>query len=59
MDITNKSLGELKVLAYDAMRTIEVLQRDLNILNSQIEKLQSVETPKEFVKELKEEIDQK
>lgn len=38
VDISNKPLMELKAMAYDVLTQIDLFQRNLNALNSEIQK---------------------
>ena len=48
MDISTKSVDELKVIAYDLIVTLERIQANLRIVNQELEKRTTkVEPPKE------------
>lgn len=50
MDITSKSLTELKALAFDQLVTIEVAQKNLQLINKKMEEIN--QTPVEATPEV-------
>lgn len=51
MDITTKTLEELKVMAYDQLVVLEQTQNNLKVINQEIAKRQVKEEVKEEVKD--------
>jgi len=50
MDISQKTIIELKALAYDMLAQLEALQKNLNVVNQQISaKVQEAQTAAEKV----------
>jgi hypothetical protein len=43
MDITQKTIVELKALAFDELRKLEIAQKNLNIINGEIVKREQEE----------------